>query len=99
LLELSPWDIEFELTALLDGDVFDVGPTAGGLELLLLLDDWLEEGEGKRKGVLSILPLSDIDAAIVIIFEVVGLMLLSYQCDVHDKPRTILLSLLSVSVA
>jgi hypothetical protein len=97
LLELSPRDGEFELPALLDGDVFDAGPTAGVLELLLLLDDWLEEGEGKRNGVLLLLPLSDIDAAIVITFEVVGFRLLSYQGDVHDKPRTILL--LSVTVA
>jgi hypothetical protein len=64
-----------------------VGATAGVLELLLLLlDDWLEEGEGKRNGVLLILPSSEIDAAIVITFEVVGFMLLSYQGDVHDKP-------------
>jgi hypothetical protein len=97
LLELSPWDGEFELTALLDGDVFDVGPAAGVLELLL--DDWLEEGDSKRNGVLLLLALSDIDAAIVITFEVVGFRLLSYQGDIHDKPRTILLLLLSVTVA
>ena len=82
---------------MLDGDVFEVGPTAGGLELLLLLDDWLEEGEGKTKGVL-LLALSDTDAAIVITFEVVGFKLLSYQGDVHDRSRTILL-LLAVTVA
>jgi len=91
LLELSPSNGEFELTALLDGDVFDVGPTAGGFELLSLLDDWLEESEGKRNGVLLLLPLSDIDAAIGITLDVVGLMLLSYQGDVHDRSRTILL--------
>jgi len=96
LLELSPWDREFELTELLDGDVFEVGPTAGGLELLS--NDWLEEGEGKTKGVLLLLALSDIDAAIVITFEVVGFKLLSYQGDVHDRSRTILL-LLAVTVA
>ena len=76
---------------MLDGDVFDVGPTAGGFELLSLLDDWLEESEGKRNGVLLLLPLSDIDAAIGITLDVVGLMLLSYQGDVHDRSRTILL--------
>jgi hypothetical protein len=75
LLELSPRDGEIELTALLDGDVFDAGPTAGELELLLL-DDWVEEGDGKTKGVLLLLLLSDIDAAIVIIFEVVAFRLL-----------------------
>ena len=96
MLELSPWDGESELTALLGGDVFDAGPTAGGLELLLL-DDWPEEGEGKRNGVLLMLPLSDIDAAIAITFDVVGFRLLSYQGDVHDRSRTILL--LSVTVA
>ena len=96
MLELSPWDREFELTELLDGDVFEVGPTAGGLELLS--NDWLEEGEGKTKGVLLLLALSDIDAAIVITFEVVGFKLLSYQGDVHDRSRTILL-LLAVTVA
>ena len=85
------------MTTLLDGDVFDAGPTAGVLELLL--DDWLEEGEGKRNGVLLLLPISDIDAAIVITFELVGFRLLSYQSDVHDKSRTILLLLLSVTVA
>jgi len=95
LLELSPRDGEFELTELLDGDVFEVGPTAGGLELLS--NDWLEEGEGKTKGVL-LLALSDTDAAIVITFEVVGFKLLSYQGDVHDRSRTILL-LLAVTVA
>ena len=95
MLELSPWDGEFELTELLDGDVFEVGPTAGGLELLS--NDWLEEGEGKTKGVL-LLALSDTDAAIVITFEVVGFKLLSYQGDVHDRSRTILL-LLAVTVA
>ncbi len=98
MLELSPRDGEFELTELLDGDVFEVGPTAGVLELLLLLDDWLEEGEGKTKGVLLLLALSDTDAAIVITFEVVGFKLLSYQGDVHDRSRTILL-LLAVTVA
>jgi len=95
LLELSPWDGEFELTELLDGDVFEVGPTAGGLELLS--NDWLEEGEGKTKGILLLLALSDTDAAIVITFEVVGFKLLSYQGDVHDRSRTILL--LAVTVA
>ena len=80
---------------MLDGDVFEVGPTAGGLELLS--NDWLEEGEGKTKGVL-LLALSDTDAAIVITFEVVGFKLLSYQGDVHDRSRTILL-LLAVTVA
>ena len=95
MLELSPRDGEFELTELLDGDVFEVGPTAGGLELLS--NDWLEEGEGKTKGVL-LLALSDTDAAIVITFEVVGFKLLSYQGDVHDRSRTILL-LLAVTVA
>lgn len=89
MLELSPWDGEFELTELLDGDVFEVGPTAGGLELLS--NDWLEEGEGKTKGVL-LLALSDTDAAIVITFEVVGFKLLLYQGDVHDRSRTILLA-------
>lgn len=96
MLELSPWDGEFELTELLDGDVFEVGPTAGGLELLS--NDWLEEGEGKTKGVLLLLALSDTDAAIVITFEVVGFKLLSYQGDLHDRSRTILL-LLAVTVA
>ena len=96
MLELSPWDGEFELTELLDGDVFEVGPTAGGLELLS--NDWLEEGEGKTKGILLLLALSDTDAAIVITFEVVGFKLLSYQGDVHDRSRTILL-LLAVTVA
>jgi len=96
LLELSPRDGEFELTELLDGDVFEVGPTAGGLELLS--NDWLEEGEGKTKGILLLLALSDTDAAIVITFEVVGFKLLSYQGDVHDRSRTILL-LLAVTVA
>ena len=95
MLELSPWDGEFELTELLDGDVFEVGPTAGGLELLS--NDWLEEGEGKTKGILLLLALSDTDAAIVITFEVVGFKLLSYQGDVHDRSRTILL--LAVTVA
>jgi len=95
LLELSPRDGEFELTELLDGDVFEVGPTAGGLELLS--NDWLEEGEGKTKGILLLLALSDTDAAIVITFEVVGFKLLSYQGDVHDRSRTILL--LAVTVA
>ena len=70
--------------------MFDVGPIAGVLESLLL-DDWLDEGEGKRNGVLLLLPLSDIDAAIGITLDVVGLMLLSYQGDVHDRSRTILL--------
>ena len=52
--------------------MFDVGPIAGVLESLLL-DDWLDEGEGKRNGVLLILlPLSNIDTAIVIVFELVG---------------------------
>ncbi len=96
MLELSPRDGEFELTELLDGDVFEVGPTAGGLELLS--NDWLEEGEGKTKGILLLLALSDTDAAIVITFEVVGFKLLSYQGDVHDRSRTILL-LLAVTVA
>ena len=80
---------------MLDGDVFEVGPTAGGLELLS--NDWLEEGEGKTKGILLLLALSDTDAAIVITFEVVGFKLLSYQGDVHDRSRTILL--LAVTVA
>lgn len=99
MLELSTRDGEFELTTLLDAAVFDAVPTAGVLELLLLLlDDWLEEGEGKRNGVLLILPLSDIDAAIAITFGVVGFRLGSYHGEVHDKPRTILLLLL-MSVA
>ena len=75
--------------------MFDAGPTAGVLELLL--DDWLEVGEGKRNGVLLLLPLSDIDATIAITFDVVGFRLSSYQGDVHDKPRTILLLLVSVA--
>ena len=79
--------------------MFDAGPTARVLELLLLLDGWLEEGEGKRNGVLLLLPLSDIDAAIVTTFEVVGFRLLSYQGDVHDRSRTILLLLVSLTVA
>ena len=78
--------------------MFEVGPTAGMVALLLLLlDDWPEEGEGKRNGVLLMLPLLDIDAAIAITFDVVGFRLLSYQGDVHDRSRTILL--LSVTVA
>jgi hypothetical protein len=60
----------------MDGDVFDAGPTAGMLELLS--DDWLEEGEGKRNGVLLLLPLSDIDAAIAITFDVVVISLGSF---------------------
>jgi len=78
----------------LDGDVFDASPTVGVLELLS--DDWLE-GEGKRNGVLLLLPLSDIEAAIVITFEVVGFRLLSNEGDAHNKSLTILL--LSVTVA
>jgi len=76
---------------LLDGDVFDAGPTVGLLELLLLPDGWLEEGEGKRNGVLLLLPLSDIDAAIVTTLEVVGFRLLSNEGD-HDKSLTMLIS-------
>jgi hypothetical protein len=76
---------------LLDGDVFDASPGAGGLELLS--DDWLEEGKGKRNGVVLLLPLSVIDAAaIVITFEVVGFRSLYNEGDFHDKSRTILLS-------
>ena len=70
-----------------DGDVLDTCPVGGGLELLS--DDWLEEGKGKRNGeALLLLPLSDIDAIMVITFEVVSLRLLSNEADVHDRSRT-----------
>jgi hypothetical protein len=74
----------------LDGDVFDASPTAVGLELLS--DDRLEEGKGKRNGVVLLLPLSDIDvAAIVMTFEVVGFRSLYNEGDAHDKSRPLLL--------
>jgi len=71
----------------LDGDVFDTGPAGTGPELLS--DARLEEGKGKRNGAaLLLLPLSDIDAIMVITFEVVSLRLLSNEADVHDRSRT-----------
>jgi hypothetical protein len=91
LLELSPRGGEFELRTLLllDANGVDASPTAGVLELLS--DDWLE-GDGKRNGVVLLLPLSDIDAAIIITFEVVGFRLLSDEGDALDKSLTMLIS-------
>lgn len=52
-------------TLLLHGNGLDASPaTAGRSELLP--DDWLEEGETKINEVVALLPLSDIDAAIVL---------------------------------
>lgn len=71
---------------MLDGVVADAIPAAGGLELL---SEDLLECKGKRKGLL-LLPLLDVDGAIVITFEVVGFRLLSKEDEGHDKSRTIL---------
>ena len=74
----------------MDANGVDASPASAGV-LELLPDDWLEEGEGKRNGVLLLLPLSDIDAEIIITFEV-GFRLLSNEGDVHDKSPTMLIS-------
>jgi hypothetical protein len=70
---------------LLEGNVVDASPAgAGGCKLLP------EETEGKRNGVALLLPLSDVDAANVITFEVVDFSLLSKENEGHGKSRTIL---------
>jgi hypothetical protein len=50
---------------LLDANRVEASPAStGGGELLP--DDWLEEGEGKRKGLVLLCRFSGIDAAVVI---------------------------------
>jgi len=74
----------------LDANGVDASPASAGV-LELLSDDWLE-GDGKRNGVVLLLPLSGIEAEIIITLEVVGFRLLSNEGDVHDKSPTMLIS-------
>ena len=75
---------------MLDANGVDASPaSAGGGELLP--EDCPEEGEGKRKGVVLLFPLSGIGAEIITL-EVVGFRLLSNEGDVHDKSLTMLIS-------
>ena len=75
---------------MLDANGVDASPASAGV-LELLSDDWLE-GDGKRNGVVLLLPLSGIEAEIIITLEVVGFRLLSNEGDAHDKSLTILIS-------
>ena len=74
---------------MLDANGVDASPaSAGGGELLP--EDCPEEGEGSRKGVVLLLPLSGIDAEIIIKFEV-GFRLLYNEGDANDKSPTMLI--------
>ena len=76
---------------MLDANGVDASPaSAGGGELLP--EDCPEEGEGKRKGVVLLFPLSGIEVEIITTFEVVGFRLLSNESDAHDKSPTMLIS-------
>jgi hypothetical protein len=72
---------------LFEGDALEGSAAAKLLELLS--DDWPDEGEGNRNGVVVLL-FSDIDAAITITFEIVGFKSLYNEGDVHDKSRPLL---------
>ena len=75
---------------MLDANGVDASPaSAGGGESLP--EDCPEGGEGKRKGVVLLFPLSGIEAEIITL-EVVGFRLLSNEGDVHDKSPTLLIS-------